>query len=60
MGDAIYCDRCKALINRNTGNIHNFKIVELWNEDMILDFCDGCRPKLDSFVHGDDLKKKKD
>lgn len=59
MGKAIYCDRCNCLMNENNGCMHNFRIVDLWMEDMELDFCEDCRGALDDFVHGDDLKKEK-
>jgi len=59
MGKAIYCDRCGELFN--TSEVECYKIIVSMNnyDDLKVDFCQGCRNQIESFLYGDELKKQK-
>lgn len=59
MGKAYYCDRCKKLFDERKIECYNITIAGAFDEDVEVLFCEGCKNEIETFVYGDDLKRKK-
>ena len=59
MGKAIFCDRCGKLFDKEEIDIRKGKILDFWNEEMIVYLCPKCKEGLEDYVYGKDLNKKK-